>query len=385
MSVFHEIKYIHQILILSDGKIPKKIPDFIEKNIKKIRLIYNNCSYKIWSGEEIRALIKNNMPRDVLKAYDDLKPFAYKADLARYVLLYLYGGLYIDIGINIQTKWNIPKNYGIAACRDVSFVTPAWIAIQNGLLWAVPERIEFLNAINYIVLNCNNKFYGINPLYPTGPVLLGRAFVSTLLKEEVGNEGKYQYVGECKPTTPDNDMKNVAYISKSGDVIAFRNKILPGDISHLGIKNGNNYNFMWYSKTVYGETQSNSVVASWSASGPEIRATFNAVQDQNGIHAKNHVKGRISYGPYIKLPAGRYYVKLYFSPDVHFFSISLEVSYGTENRILCKVKKYKFHMSRDNSVIFPIKIPYFMENIEFRLRVGKHFSGSIMSYELIKK
>ena len=382
MTSFNVIDHVFQILILSDGKIPEKLPDFIEKNKIKIEEMYSNSTYKIWSGDEVRQVISENFSNDVLEAYDCLKPFAYKADLARYVLLYLYGGLYIDIGISLKKKWNIPQQYEVAACRDLPFVTPTWIAIQNGLLWARPKRKEFLNAINYIVLNCKNKYYGINPLYPTGPVLLGRAFISSFLEKKLGYECFDQYVGECRPITPDNDVKNLTYVSKSGDVIAFRKKKIPGDISHLGIKNGNNYNFMWQSKTVYGENPEDTVIETWSAAGPEIQATSHALQDKNGIHIRN-TKGRVTYGPYIRLPAGSYAIKLYFSPDTKFISVVVEISQGAGSNILYRFRKFKFKMEKDFSLTFPFELVKMMDKIEFRVCVGKNFSGSILNYKLL--
>ena len=39
------------------------------------------------------------MDSDVLNAFDMLKPLAYKADLARYCLIYKLGGWYADISL----------------------------------------------------------------------------------------------------------------------------------------------------------------------------------------------------------------------------------------------------------------------------------------------
>ena len=44
-----------------------------------------------------REFIKNNFDLDILNAYDILKPGAFKADLWRCCILYIYGGIYLDI------------------------------------------------------------------------------------------------------------------------------------------------------------------------------------------------------------------------------------------------------------------------------------------------
>ena len=86
---------IHQILINDSNKLPKSLPKFYYFCFDQIKKIYPNEKYHLYCGEEIEEIIKSNFDTDVYKSYQKLKPYACKADLARYCLLYLYGGLYV--------------------------------------------------------------------------------------------------------------------------------------------------------------------------------------------------------------------------------------------------------------------------------------------------
>jgi hypothetical protein len=165
------------------------------------------------------------------------------------------GGLYIDLGVRLMNSWPIPIEYGIGAFRDVRFVSPSWAAMQTGLLWSKPGRPELEQAIAWIIENCRTHFYGENALYPTGPVLLGRAFIAAMAKKGNTEEADDQYVGECRCVTPEADVLNVSYVSREGALVGLRTKTVSGDLAHLGLTGVNNYNQLWKSRQVYGEQE----------------------------------------------------------------------------------------------------------------------------------
>ena len=74
----------------------------------------------IYDDGMCREFIKKNFNREVLHAYDSLEPDAFKADLWRYAILYINGGVYVDIKyrpansfklINIIDKGTLPNTY----------------------------------------------------------------------------------------------------------------------------------------------------------------------------------------------------------------------------------------------------------------------------------
>ena len=88
---------VFQILITEKNSKKPQILRPLENNINSLKSIYPNSEYHIYEDEEIVDVIKENFAKDVIEAYTCLIPFAFKADLARYCLLYKYGGLYSDL------------------------------------------------------------------------------------------------------------------------------------------------------------------------------------------------------------------------------------------------------------------------------------------------
>lgn len=85
-------KIIHQIWF--QGK--ENIPDKYISNIQKIKKNHPKWSYQIWDDKELRKECRK-YSIECLKKYDSYKHLHQKVDLGRYVLLYNYGGAYIDI------------------------------------------------------------------------------------------------------------------------------------------------------------------------------------------------------------------------------------------------------------------------------------------------
>ena len=157
----------------------KKLPIRMLQSITKIKSLNPRFRYYLFDDNDCRKFIKNNFDIDVLNAYDILIPGAYKADLWRYCILYKYGGIYIDI-----------KYYPVNNFKFINLLKKEhWVldngggGVYNAFMVCKPNNEILLKAINQIVINVKNKFYGNCFLEPTGPRLLAIFFT----KEEMAN------------------------------------------------------------------------------------------------------------------------------------------------------------------------------------------------------
>ena len=243
-------KYIHQIFINEDDTLPK-FPLVIRENIRSVKVCYPKARYKLWGITELEAFIEENFDADVLECFKLLKPYAYKADLARYCLVYIYGGLYIDVGLRLLQPVEAPIGFGFLGFRDLLNGTSMWNAVSNGLFWTQnSHRRELMLAIDSIVKNVRAKFYGANPLYPTGPVLLGKS-ISTIMTDSDCYQQNEFWIGEVKYIT---GTDSIYFLTPSNQVVAIRMK----SISHSDIANtlkANRYNELWENKQVYSEVR----------------------------------------------------------------------------------------------------------------------------------
>jgi hypothetical protein len=176
----------------------KKLPPKMQENVDRMRKVNPEFNIQIFDCDERREFIKNNFPEDILIAYDTLKPGAYKADLWRLCVLYINGGIYIDI------KFNCINNFKFIAFTEKEhllldrpgFWKEGEIGLANGIIVAKPKNNLLLRCINKISENVKNKYYGFNNLYPSGPGLLGEQYIK-MIRENKSMEAELDKLDMC--------------------------------------------------------------------------------------------------------------------------------------------------------------------------------------------
>jgi len=147
----------------------KELPPLL-KNTNEI-LIKENSEFNhyLYDEDECRFFIKNNFSHEVVDAYNSLIPCSYKSDLWRYCILYINGGIYYDIKFICFNGFKF-----IALTENEMFVRDRPDnCVLTGLIVSKPGNEILKKCIDQIVVNVQTRFYGKNPLYPTGPGLLG--------------------------------------------------------------------------------------------------------------------------------------------------------------------------------------------------------------------
>jgi len=143
------------------------------KAVEAIKKANPFFEHRLFDDHDCRELIKHNFPKQILEAYDCLIPGAYKADLWRYCVLYLYGGIYLDI------KYTPVNNFSFEAfvtqehfCSDRPEYFLNKKGVYNAFMILPPGNKVLKEAILTIHINCKYSKYFNSPLYPTGPGLL---------------------------------------------------------------------------------------------------------------------------------------------------------------------------------------------------------------------
>ena len=77
----------------------KELPVHISSNIARLRDLNPNWEYRLFDDAGIIDFIRSNYPEPVLSAYLSINPKygAARADLFRYLLIYRFGGVYLDV------------------------------------------------------------------------------------------------------------------------------------------------------------------------------------------------------------------------------------------------------------------------------------------------
>lgn len=176
---------IHQVWIQGKNHIPKK---FVP-NMEKIKKLHPSWKYCLWDDLEIISLLRKYP--DWLDIYYKLDYLHQKVDYVKYIILYLYGGIYIDMDMEIKKPLDELlqefSGYHLIVSRlnlnqlECILISGQKITINNGIIISVPKE-EILNKIiEYIGKNFScflhlTKFSCINST--TGP----KMFTNIVLK-----------------------------------------------------------------------------------------------------------------------------------------------------------------------------------------------------------
>lgn len=172
----------------NDGQIPKIVFRTGRYNIdelpKEIVLLYgkemeNNPNYTLFyfDDKDCEEFIILEYGIIMFDYYNQLIPTAFRADFWRYLILYKYGGIYIDFTMHALVSFDeIIKDYKEVYVRD----TCDFCGIYNAFI-AVKSNAELIGkAIEKVKENIRKKNKGCSALDVTGPTMLGRIFKHTL-------------------------------------------------------------------------------------------------------------------------------------------------------------------------------------------------------------
>jgi mannosyltransferase OCH1-like enzyme len=149
--------------------VPEKMKDTIYKLLK----VNQEFDYYLYSDENCLNFIIDNFDSEVSNAFQSMKPGAYKSDLWRYCILYVKGGVYLDIKYySTVPMFDIIEKNPVIFVKDMPGSCGNTIGIYNAFMASPPNNNIFKYCIDDIVNSCKFKLYKRSSLDITGPCLL---------------------------------------------------------------------------------------------------------------------------------------------------------------------------------------------------------------------
>jgi mannosyltransferase OCH1-like enzyme len=168
-------KVIHKVMIVDGGKMPV-LPDGMKKALATWYRVNPGYKVKMYSGDDCVAYIKEHFDHEVLEAYLTLKPYSFKCDLMRHLIMYNEGGWYTDIRQvclePIETLAQRGKEYYTSVDCP-----PNQLCMYTAFIGSVPKHPISKKMIDLILWNVKQRHYGLDCLYPTGPGALMNAAI----------------------------------------------------------------------------------------------------------------------------------------------------------------------------------------------------------------
>ncbi|HBI89921.1 glycosyltransferase family 32 protein [Sphingobacterium multivorum] len=158
-----------------------QIPWLTKLYIKRFRRKNKNYRYEFYDDQRVDAFIKESFDNEVYKAYSRLQIGAAKADFFRYAVLYVYGGVYLDLDSDILV--NLDK---YLQEHDDAVITREKNHQNLFAQWALvfEKGHPFLErTIKYIVENIQQNKYPNDVHSMTGPTVYTRA-VNDVINED---------------------------------------------------------------------------------------------------------------------------------------------------------------------------------------------------------
>ena len=161
----------------------KDLPPYMRKCVDTLKSQNPEFKHFLYDDDECREYIAKNYDADVLSAFDQLIPGAYKADLWRYCVLYKEGGIYLDIKYRCSAGFKL-----IELTDDEYFVKDrewTYRGVYNAFMVCKPGNPILKLAIDRVVNNVDMRYYGVTALAPTGPYLLVNCMTPSQYKSMV--------------------------------------------------------------------------------------------------------------------------------------------------------------------------------------------------------
>jgi len=161
--------------------IPKIIWQTFREEIKEDNRLYDRIKiwkeqkdyqYRFMDDKKGLEFLKENFEEEVWKCFNVLIPGAYKGDLLRVCLIYIHGGIYSDVKVNLKYPLDYFLDKELVLVKDIGL-----LGIWNGFFAAKPKHPFLKKIIEVIVSRIKNKEYGASTTDITGPRLWGKEFI----------------------------------------------------------------------------------------------------------------------------------------------------------------------------------------------------------------
>jgi GR25 family glycosyltransferase involved in LPS biosynthesis len=147
----------------------------IQKKVDEMKSLNSEYTYQLYTDSEIDKFVNTFYPGEVSECFNRLNVPVAKVDFWRYLILYKYGGIYVDLdsSINISLNQLIDQN-------DTAIIT-AETNPNTFVQWALifdKQHPILKKVIELIIENIQNNSYPNDILRMTGPQVYSKAILS---------------------------------------------------------------------------------------------------------------------------------------------------------------------------------------------------------------
>jgi mannosyltransferase OCH1-like enzyme len=180
-----------------------EIPDNWKESPKLCKSLHPDYKYILWTDDDMDTFVKKEYP-NFYKVYISYRYDIQRCDAFRYLVLYKYGGIYIDLDIVCKKNLNNFLHYDFVLSKSTSNLETS---VTNSFIMIIPEHPFFKYCISQLHNYSNShSYYGkhLHVMYSTGP---------SFLQNMINNYGKIsnmyiltknEFAGDCNTCNKNN-------------------------------------------------------------------------------------------------------------------------------------------------------------------------------------
>jgi hypothetical protein len=156
----------------------KSLDPILAKNVDYIKRLNPDCDYRFYDDQDCRDFILEHFGDNYANAFDTLVPGAFKCDFWRYAVLYVNGGVYIDIDMKPLYPFReiLKSTDTFVSVVDKQHGIDMINGIYQAFIASVPRHPILLYALQIAYVNIVTRRISVNSLDITGPIVMGVAF-----------------------------------------------------------------------------------------------------------------------------------------------------------------------------------------------------------------
>ena len=158
----------------------KTVPEKWKESVDSCKQLHADFQHIIWTDKDMEKFVKEEYP-DFYKTYKSYTYHIQRCDAFRYLVLYKYGGIYLDMDIMCNKKLNTLLNYDLVIAPSISvngiYTNSFFMSIPRHpfLKYCIEQLVEYKNAYQYFgkhlhVMNSTGPLFMTNRLDDYGKI-----------------------------------------------------------------------------------------------------------------------------------------------------------------------------------------------------------------------
>lgn len=178
----------------------KTIPDIWKESVESVKKYHKGYKYILWTDESMKRFVKKEYP-EFYETYNNYPHPIQRCDAFRFLVLYKYGGIYIDMDIACKKPFTSLLKYDLVLVKSANYDT-----LTNSFIISTKENPFMKYCIDHLIeYKDSYSLFGkhLHIMKSTGPFFIDSMANKYKLKKRDNYHvlTKKEFSGDCNVCT----------------------------------------------------------------------------------------------------------------------------------------------------------------------------------------